>query len=80
MTMVIQGVLIPTITIQPGMKVRDVFTECGKLHIHALPYMNQEGVISGRLTLKNIMKLSCLPEHIGKTHLLFGARFEVDGL
>ena len=71
MSMDIQGVLIHTIIIQPGMKVRDVFTECGKLHIHALPYMDKEGIISGRLTLKNIMKFSCLPEHmIELAHLL----------
>ena len=71
MTMDLQRVLIKTITIQPGMSVRDVFTECGKLHIHALPYMDQDGVISGRLTLKNIMKFSCLPEHMVElAHLL----------
>jgi len=71
MTMDIQRVLIKTITIQPGMSVRDVFTECGKLHIHALPYIDQDGVISGRLTLKNIMKFSCLPEHMVElAHLL----------
>ncbi len=71
MTMDLQRVLIKTITIQPGMSVHDVFTECGKLHIHALPYMDQDGVISGRLTLKNIMKFSCLPEHMVElAHLL----------
>ena len=71
MAMDLQRVLIKTITIQPGMSVRDVFTECGKLHIHALPYMDQDGVISGRLTLKNIMKFSCLPEHMVElAHLL----------
>ncbi len=71
MSMDLQGVLIPTIVIRPGMKVRDVFTECGKLHVHALPYYNDKGVLSGRLTLKNIMKFSCLPEHmIELAHLL----------
>ncbi|MDM8545866.1 CBS domain-containing protein [Candidatus Venteria ishoeyi] len=71
MTMDIQSVLIPTIIIHPGMYVRDVFTECGKLNIHALPYYNEKGKLSGRLTLKNIMKFSCLPEHmIELAHLL----------
>jgi len=67
----IQKVLIPTIIIRPGMLVRDVFTECGKLHIQSLPYCNEKGIISGRLTLKNIMKFSCLPEHMVElAHLL----------
>lgn len=64
MAMDIQNVLIPSIVIRPGMHVRDVFTECGKLHVHALPYCNDRGILSGRLTLKNIMKFSCLPEHM----------------
>ena len=67
----IHEILIPTIIIHPGMYVRDVFTECGKLHIQALPYCNEKGVLSGRLTLKNIMKFSCLPEHMVElAHLL----------
>ena len=67
----IQRVLIPTLVIRPGMHVRDIFTECGKLHVHALPYCNAQGVLTGRLTLKNIMKFSCLPEHMVElAHLL----------
>lgn len=71
MSMDLHSVLIKTIIVQPGMSVRDVFTECGKLHIHALPYMDKDGVLCGRLTLKNIMKFSCLPEHMVElAHLL----------
>ena len=71
MTMDIQRVLIPTITIFSGMQVRDVFTECGKLHVHALPFYNENNVLDGKITLKNIMKFSCLPEHmIELAHLL----------
>lgn len=71
MSMDIQSVLIPTIIIRPGMYVRDLFTECAKLHVHALPYYNEKGILSGRLTLKNIMKFSCLPEHMVElAHLL----------
>jgi len=71
MTMNIQKVLFPTIVVRPGMLVRDVFAECGKLHVQSLPYCNEEGVLSGRVTLKNIMKFSCLPEHmIELAHLL----------
>jgi CBS domain-containing protein len=67
----IQQVLIPTIIIHPGMIIQDVFTECGKLHIQALPFCNEKGVLTGKLTLKNIMKFSCLPEHMVElAHLL----------
>ncbi len=71
MSMDIQSVLIATIIIRPGMYVRDLFTECGRLHVHALPFCDEKGILSGTLTLKNIMKFSCLPEHmIELSHLL----------
>lgn len=72
MSMNIEHVLTPTIIIKPGMRVRDVFTECGKKQVHALPYCNEEGILSGRLTLKNIMKFSCLPEHMIELASLLG--------
>jgi len=71
MTMNIQSVLIPTIILRPGMYVRDMFAECRKLCIHALPYADKTGVLCGRLTLKNVMRSSCLPEYIVElSHLL----------
>lgn len=74
MSMDIQSVLIPTIAIRPGMYVRDLFTECGKLHVHALPYCDETGRIAGRLTLKNVMKFSCLPEHMIELANLLGSQ------
>ena len=72
MSMDIQSVLIPTIIIHPGMYVRDLFTECGKQHVQSLPYCNEEGILSGRLTLKNVMKFSCLPDHMIELASLLG--------
>ncbi len=72
MSMDIEKVLIPTIVIRPGMYVRDLFTECGKLHVHALPYCNEKGIISGTVTLKNVMRFSCLPEHMVELANLLG--------
>ncbi|MBE9527386.1 MAG: CBS domain-containing protein [Proteobacteria bacterium] len=71
MTMDIQGVLTPTIIIRPGMFVREVFAECGKKHVQSLPFYNDKNVLSGKISLKNIMKFSCLPEHMVElAHLL----------
>ena len=72
MSMDIKSVLIPTIIIRPGMYVRDLFTECGKLHVHALPYCDEKGILCGTLTLKNVMKFSCLPEHMVELANLLG--------
>ncbi len=46
------------------MSVRDVFQECVRSQVQAIPYCNALGEITGRITLKNIMKLSCLPEYM----------------
>jgi predicted transcriptional regulator len=74
MAMDIQSVLISSIIIRPGMHVRDVFTECGKLHVHALPYYNEKDILSGKLTLKNIMQISCLPDYMVELANLLGAQ------
>ena len=72
MTMDIKNVLVPTMVIRPGMSVRDVFTECGERGVHALPFYNKKGKLSGTLTLKNIMKVSCLPDYMVELSSLLG--------
>jgi len=62
--MKLKQILIPTKVANAGMTVREVFAECCKAHIPALPFCTKSGRIAGRVTLKNIMKLSCLPEYI----------------
>ena len=62
--MKLKQILIPTRVANQGMTVREVFAECCKAHIPALPFCTKSGRIAGRVTLKNIMKCSCLPEYI----------------
>jgi CBS domain containing-hemolysin-like protein len=49
---------------QRGMLVRDVFLECGHSQVQALPYGDATGRIHGRVTIKHILLLSCLPEYM----------------
>ena len=62
--MKLKQILIPTKVANSGMTVREIFAECCRAHIPALPFCTKSGRIAGRVTLKNIMKLSCLPEYI----------------
>jgi len=57
-------VLIPTQVIRPGMVVREMFQECGRCHVQALPFCDEQGRLKGRITLKNVLRVSCLPEFI----------------
>jgi CBS domain-containing protein len=62
--MKLKRIFIRTKVAQQGMTVRDVFTECGRANIPALPFCTRSGRIKGRVTLKNILKITCLPEYM----------------
>jgi CBS domain containing-hemolysin-like protein len=64
MRMNLNNTLIPARVATSGMTVRDVYTECIRAHVQAIPYCNALGEITGRVTLKNVLKLSCLPEYM----------------
>lgn len=62
--MTVESVMIFTATAHPGMTVRDLFDICGRDHVQALPFVNADGEITGRVTIKNILRVSCLPDYI----------------
>ena len=70
--MILEQILIPTRVATYGMTVREVFTECGRAHIPALPFCTKSGRISGRVTLKNILKISCLPDYMIESARILG--------
>ena len=70
--MKLKQILIPTKVANSGMIVREVFAECGRAHIPALPFCTKSGRIAGRVTLKNIMKCSCLPEYMVDSARILG--------
>jgi CBS-domain-containing membrane protein len=60
----VKSVMIETETAHPGMLVRDFFKACAAAQVQALPYVDEAGQISGRVTLKNVLRLSCLPSYM----------------
>lgn len=62
--MYVEKVLIPTRVARPGMTVREVFEECSRANSPGLPFCAENGLISGRVTLKHILKKSCLPDYL----------------
>jgi CBS-domain-containing membrane protein len=59
-----ESVMIETDVAHAGMLVRELFAACGKAQVQALPYVDASGKLSGRVTLKNVLRLSCLPEYV----------------
>ena len=70
--MKLKQILIPTRVANQGMTVREVFTECGRANIPALPFCTRSGRIAGRVTLKNILKISCLPDYMVESARILG--------
>ena len=66
--------LIVTRAAQPGMLVRDVFRECLSSRVQSLPYRDEAGRISGRVTLKCIANRSIVPEYLAQLALVVGDR------
>ncbi len=71
--MLVKNCIIETRVVRGGMLVREVFAECGRARVQALPFVNGMGEISGRVTLKNIMKFACLPEYMVELAPLLGS-------
>ena len=70
--MKLKQILIPTKVANHDTMVREVFTECGLANIPALPFCTRSGRISGRVTLKNILKISCLPDYMVESARILG--------
>ena len=70
--MKLKQILIPTKVAHHDMMVREVFTECGRANIPALPFCTRSGRITGRVTLKNILKISCLPDYMVDSARILG--------
>jgi predicted transcriptional regulator len=60
----LEQLLVPTRVAKAGMTVREVFKECSQANTPGLPFCDDNGLITGRVTLKNIFKGYCLPEYL----------------
>ncbi len=54
---------VDTRVIRPGAQVRTVFEACVHNNVSALPYMDAQGVITGKLSIRHIMK-HAIPDHV----------------
>ena len=68
----IDQVMTPTVTAGQDMNVREFIAECTRANTPGLPFCTRSGRISGRVTLKNVFKKSCLPEYLVETARILG--------
>jgi CBS domain-containing protein len=60
----LKSIIVPTGVATSGMTVRQVFEECLRAHTPGLPFYDDNGLVTGRVTLKYILKRQYLPEHL----------------
>ena len=62
--MKLENILIKVEAAHSGMCVGEMFDRCLKYQVPSLPFVDADGRITGRLSIKNCLKRSCLPEHM----------------
>jgi CBS domain-containing protein len=60
----VEQVLISTKVAKSGMTAREFFEECDRANTPGLPFCDAGEQITGRVTLKNVLKHGCLPEYV----------------
>jgi len=72
-------IVIPTKVAKSGMIVSEVFSECIRANIPGIPFCDAQGHITGRVTLKNILKKACLPEYMIELARILGDQLSCMG-
>jgi CBS domain-containing protein len=69
--MKIKHISIPTKVVRPGMRVGEAMNECVERDVPGLPYVDADGMISGRFSVRHMFVVCCIPEDILQgAHLL----------
>jgi predicted transcriptional regulator len=68
----LKQITVHTGVARAGMTVREVFEECTRAHIPGLPVCDDHGQVSGRVTLKYILKRYCLPDYLVEMASILG--------
>jgi hypothetical protein len=69
--MTLRDLAIPTALAEPGMLVSDLFRECMRVQMPGIPFRDANGRISGKVSIRHILKLTCLPDYLIKhAHML----------
>lgn len=56
--------IVQTGIARPGMTVRACFRLCVEADVPGIPFMDEEGRITGRFSIRNTLKESCIPDYV----------------
>jgi predicted transcriptional regulator len=62
--MKIKHISIPTRVARPGMTVGEVMRECVEKDVPGIPYVDAQGELAGRFSVRHLFLLCCIPSDI----------------
>lgn len=69
--MKLQNIVVTTRVAKSGMTVREVFRECVERNVPGIPYQDHHGRITGRVSVRHTLKVTCMPDYmVAHAHLL----------
>lgn len=68
--------IVPTMVAMPGMLVGDVFRECIAKEVPGIPFRDATGRITGKASIRHVLKVSCIPDVMVKHAALLGDHLE----
>ncbi|MCU7925096.1 MAG: CBS domain-containing protein [Candidatus Thiodiazotropha sp. (ex Dulcina madagascariensis)] len=74
--MKIKHISIPTKVARPGMTIGEVMRECVEKDVPGIPFVDAEGNLSGRFSVRHMFLLCCIPEDIIHGAHLLGDNIE----
>jgi hypothetical protein len=66
----------PTALATPGMRVAELFRECIQAQMPGIPFRDARGIISGKASIRHILKRTCLPEYLTMHSHMLGDNIE----
>lgn len=64
--MELRNFIIPTGIALPGMTVGEVFSECVRSDVPGIPFQTADGSITGKVSIRHILKETCIPHFMVK--------------
>jgi CBS domain-containing protein len=55
------SIVIPTGVAAPGSTVAEAFSECMRCNVQGIPFVNSEGRLAGHFSIRNTIRLACIP-------------------
>lgn len=74
--MQLTDLVIPTAVATPGMTVAEVFRECVAQQVPGIPFRDPRGRISGKASIRHVLKLNCIPDFMVTHAALLGDSLE----